>query len=447
MNINEKGIVWSSTESVCPHCLTRLPAARVMYDDKVFLEKTCPVHGKFKTLLWQGVPAWQSWVRPKIPSRPPVCYTEVEKGCPHDCGLCTEHRQHTCTALVEVTQRCNLNCSYCFASAGGQKTDPDLGAVEQWLERVYQASGGSNLQLSGGEPTVRDDLAEIIALARRRGFNFVQINSNGLRLAEDKEYVKALSEAGLNSVFLQFDGTKNEIYRRLRGRDLLAEKLQAIKNCAEQGVGVVLVPTVVPGVNDKNLGAIIHFALNNLPTVRGVHFQPVSYFGRYPKEPSDEERITLPQVMREIVEQTDGLIKLENLKPPGCENALCSFHGNFKLLPDGRVKALSNSCCGVEKAEDGARKTRKFVELQWKGVSPLQILPGATKKENSWDELLFQLKTYSFSISGMAFQDVWNLDLERLKDCCIHVASSEGKLIPFCAYNLTSADGQSLYRR
>lgn len=447
MSIEDQGIVLSETESVCPRCLTRIPAARVRYGDKVYLEKSCREHGKFRALLWEGVPDWQSWVRPKIPSRPPVCATGVEQGCPYDCGLCPDHRQHTCTALVEVTRRCNLKCAYCFASAGGAEEDPPLDTIELWLRKVYQTGGGSNLQLSGGEPTVRDDLAEIIALARRVGFHFIQVNSNGLRLAEDQTYLKGLSKAGLNSVFLQFDGTEGEIYRRLRGRDILAEKLKAINNCAQSGVGVVLVPTIVPGVNDHNLGAIIRFALKNLPAVRGVHFQPVSYFGRYPKEPADADRITLPQVMRGIEEQTDGLIKLENLKPPGCENALCSFHGNFKLLPDGRLKALSNACCGGETAEEGARKTRNYVERQWNGIKPLSPTPGPGKKENSWDELLFQLKTYSFSISGMAFQDAWNLDLERLKDCCIHVADPEGGLIPFCAFNLTGAGGQSLYRR
>jgi 7,8-dihydro-6-hydroxymethylpterin dimethyltransferase len=411
------------------------------------LEKSCREHGKFKTLLWQGNPEWQNWVRPKIPTQPQVCAAAVERGCPYDCGLCPDHRQHTCTALVEVTRHCNLKCTYCFASAGGGEEDPPMEVIERWLEKVYQTGGQSNLQLSGGEPTVRDDLAEIIALARRIGFHFIQVNSNGLRLAEDNSYLKNLCKAGLNSVFLQFDGTEAEIYRRLRGRDLLTEKHLAIQNCALNGVGVVLVPTIVPGVNDHNLGDIIRFALRNLPAIRGVHFQPVSYFGRYPKEPEDKDRITLPQVMRGIVEQTNGLITIEDLKPPGCENAFCSFHGNFNLLPDGRLKVFSNSCCGGETAEEGARKARNFVERQWNGIKPLSPNPGSDENENSWDELLYQLKNYSISISGMAFQDAWNLDLERLKDCCIHVANPEGKLVPFCAFNLTGTGGQSLYRR
>lgn len=447
MTVNKEGEVLSTTESICPICLSRLPATRVLSGDKVYLEKTCSVHGQFRTLLWQGSPAWQSWVRTKIPSTPPVCDTKIDNGCPHDCGLCTDHRQHTCTALLEVTQRCNLMCSYCFASAGGSSADPSLSTLEKGLEGIYKVSGACNLQLSGGEPTVRDDLPEIILLARRIGFPFIQLNSNGLRLAKDSDYVQKLRKAGLNSVFLQFDGTHEEIYTQLRGRRLFQIKSQAIKNCMANGLGVVLVPTVVPGVNTDNIGEMIRFAIENSPGVRGIHFQPVSYFGRFPQEPSDEDRITLPQVMQAIEAQTEGLIKTDNLKPPGCENALCSFHGNFRILPGGKIKALStDSCCSGEKAYVGASKNRKFVSRQWTGIS-LDVPSKKENLENSWDNLLHELKTHSFTISGMAFQDAWNLDLERLKDCCIHVMSPEGKLIPFCAYNLTSADGTSLYRR
>src|SRR5208337_2622625 len=106
----------------------------------------------------------------------------------------------------------------------------------------------------------RDDLPEILALGLSRGFSFIQINTNGLRLAEDLSYVKALKDAGVASVFLQFDGMEDSVYRKLRGRELLREKLLAIEHCAGQGIGVVLVPTIVPGVNTGQIGPVIEFA-------------------------------------------------------------------------------------------------------------------------------------------------------------------------------------------
>lgn len=434
----------SKTESLCPECLKRIAAQRVVQGENVYLVKRCPEHGDYRTLLWRGSPAWDSWTRPTIPTPPKERFTQVEKGCPFDCGLCQHHHQTTCTALIEVTQRCNLNCRFCFANAGTELDEPSLEVIKGWYKSVLAASGPVNIQLSGGEPTLRNDLPEIVEMGRALGFNFIQLNTNGLRLAEDPVYLSRLKKAGLSSVFLQFDGTEDKIYQSIRGRKLLDLKIKAIECCGKHEIGVVLVPTLIPGVNTHNVGEIIKFALKNHPVVRGVHFQPVSYFGRIPQEPVDQDRITLPEVIQAIEKQTEGLIKAENLKP---HNGRCSFSGNFTRQPNGSLKPIINnsSCCtGPERADEVARKTRSFVARQWSGAEKLTIqAPGS----NSWDNLIRQLKTYAFSISGMAFQDVWNIDLDRLKNCCIHVVSPEGKLIPFCAYNLTDKFGHSIYRR
>ncbi|AFM41634.1 putative Fe-S oxidoreductase [Desulfosporosinus acidiphilus SJ4] len=445
MDITDRSLT-SATESLCPDCLQRIPAQRVVQGEDVYLVKRCPEHGEYRTLVWHGSPLWDSWVRPTIPTPPRECYTPVVKGCPFDCGLCAEHYKTTCTALLEVTQRCNLNCRFCFANAGTELDEPSLGIIEGWYKKVLAASGPVNIQLSGGEPTLRNDLPEIVKLGRELGFHFIQINTNGLRLAEDCLFLSRLQKAGLSSVFLQFDGTEDQVYRAIRGRNLLDIKVKAIENCAEYGIGVVLVPTLIPGINTDNIGGIVKFALDNHPAVRGVHFQPVSYFGRIPQEPLDRDRITLPEVIQAIEEQTGGLIKAANLKP---HNGRCSFSGSFTRRADGSIKPIvNNSCCeGLERADELAKKTRTFVARQWSGADSFKVRNSTTDTGDSWDNLIQQLKTYAFSLSGMAFQDVWNLDLERLKNCCIHVVSPEGKLIPFCAYNLTAKNGHSIYRR
>ncbi|MEW5954762.1 MAG: radical SAM (seleno)protein TrsS [Bacillota bacterium] len=450
--MSELELVLTNTESVCPHCLARIPAHKALRGADVFLVKNCPEHGGTETVLWRGAPEYRTWAGPKIPSRPQKCFTEAARGCPFDCGLCPEHRQHSCTVLLEITQRCNLGCAVCFAGAGaGPSADPGLEVIKGWYEQILLAGGPYNIQLSGGEPSLRDDLPEIIKLGRSLGFNFIQLNTNGLRLAEEPNLVKQCKEAGLTSIFLQFDGTDDKIYKVLRGRPLLTKKIQAIKNCAANNIGVILVPTLVPEVNVNNLGAIIKLATSYLPTVRGVHFQPVSYFGRYPEPPADSSRITIPEVIRELVRQTKGEITADAFKPPGCENALCSFHGNFILMPGGELRSWTKheGCCGTtEKAEAGAAKARSFVAKYW---SAPEIKTVSIKTDEGpftfWDSFIERARTHSFSISGMAFQDAWNLDLERLKDCCIHVMSPAGKLIPFCAYNLTDSQGRSLYRQ
>ena len=421
----------------------------------VYLEKSCADHGSWQVPVWCGEPAYEQWQRPKEPSRPELCYAPVKDGCPFDCGLCAEHRQYPCSVLLEVTKRCSLGCPVCFAAVGegvGAGSDPDLATIDGWYDRVMAAAGPCNIQLSGGEPTQRDDLPEIIALGRRKGFNFIQVNSNGLRLAEEAGYARTLAEGGLSTVFLQFDATNDMVYSKLRGRPLLRVKEKAVQSCGEAGLGVVLVPTLVPGVNTGEVGAIIRFALAHLQVVRGVHFQPISYFGRYSLDNQSFERFTLPEVMRAIEEQTDGLMRASDFAPPGGENARCSFHGSFFQMPDGRLRRTTSSttsCCSKSDGHDGLLRTIGTVARQWSAPpassgakQPLTGDDGVL----DLDAFLDRATNYSLSVSCMVFQDAWNLDLERLRDCCISVMSPEGQLVPFCAYNLTSENGETLYR-
>lgn len=439
--------VVGQTQSLCPRCLKKINACILSGGGKFYMVKFCPEHGPFRTIVWNGSIPMNQWLVRKRKATIEHPQTPLEKGCPFDCGLCAEHRQHTCTALIEVTQRCNLHCRFCFADSGNHSgSDPSAEQIHALYRSVRNASGNCNIQLSGGEPTLRDDLPQIVRDGKKTGFSFLQINTNGLRLARDVAYLAKLKSAGLDSVFLQFDGTEDSIYRKLRGRALLSEKEKAIENCGKFGIGVVLVPTLVPGVNVGNIGAILDFALAHIKAVQGVHFQPVSYFGRIPSEPREHDRITLAEVMDEIERQTNGRVKATDLKPPGCENSLCSFHGNFLSLGNGKLTVLSSpsGCCG-KKAEDGAGKAKGYVSRSWSG-RPDAEPQAASESKSGWDKILDSIRSNSFSVSGMAFQDVWNVDLNRVRDCCIHVVSPEGKLIPFCIYNITDTEGRSLYR-
>jgi uncharacterized radical SAM superfamily Fe-S cluster-containing enzyme len=214
----------------------------------------------------------------------------------------------------------------------------------------------------------------------------------------------------------------------------------------------------VPGINDDNLGDILRFALQHHPVVRGIHLQPVSYFGRYPQSPSDNARITLPEVMRKLVEQSYGILVVDNFKPSNAENSRCSFHGNYVVIEDGSLKALTKHnpqtcCCGPLEAGKGRVKAQEFVSRNWPAPAVnakshairIEPKPGELTL-GGWDGFLERARTHGFSISAMAFQDAWNMDLERLKDCYILTMSRDGRLIPFCAYNLTNRFGQTLYR-
>ncbi|MHC1698613.1 MAG: radical SAM (seleno)protein TrsS [Geobacteraceae bacterium] len=445
----------SETESLCPFCLARIPAVREARGDDVFLVKRCPEHGEFRTILWRGLLEFRGWKRMATVVRSGPSQTATEKGCPFDCGICETHRKNACTAVLEVTSRCNLRCSVCFADSGTNAgPEPGLAKIAEWYRRVLHANGPDIIiQLSGGEPTVRDDLPAIIALGRSLGFSFIQVNTNGLRLAAEKDYASVLRQAGAASVFLQFDGIEDTVYQKLRGRPLYAEKRRAIEQCAENGIGVVLVPTLVPGVNMHEIGSILRLALELSPAVRGVHFQPVGYFGRCPGAPDNSDRLTLPDLLRSIEEQTAGLMRVEDFCPPGWENSLCSFHGTFLPKPGGGLQALTGhgtgSCCA---SDDTGAHAVSFTARQWSAPSLdfTDSRSGGTSccecDSESLDGFLERVRTRLLSVSAMAFQDVWNLDLERTRDCCIHVVAPDGRMIPFCLYNLTSLSGERLYR-
>jgi uncharacterized radical SAM superfamily Fe-S cluster-containing enzyme len=340
--------------------------------------------------------------------------------------------------LVELTKRCNLNCPVCFADAGNAEHERTQAEWYDVFKKLVN-SGRTFLQLSGGEPTVRDDLPEIIAAARKAGCENIQLNSNGIRLGKEPEFIKRLADAGLDFVFMQFDGATDNVYVTLRGKPLLEDKLAAIEACDRANIGVTLVPTVVPKVNDNQIGEIVKFALKHSPSVRGVHFQPISYFGRYPHTPTNKERITLPEVMEAIEIQTKGLVKRSDLTHSICDHPRCGFHGDFVIMPD-RLIAIApkkeesgdDCCCSKPgKISDAALRNRKFVSRRWKRGNS----DSSNADVTTLDGFLARVKSHGFTITGMAFQDRWTMDIERLRRCSLHVYDPDGnKVVPFCAY-------------
>ena len=454
-------------ESLCPHCLRRVSARRITEGNDVYLHRTCPEHGAIeKVLIWKNdfVP-FEAWMKPRAGSccssscncgETPVAAPEntPRANCPYDCGICPDHRQRTCSAIIEVTARCNLRCPVCFADVPEKcHHDPDMDQIENILKNIRHTAGDTPIQLSGGEPTLRDDLPEIVRRARALGFGHIQINTNGLRIAEDFAYAKSLQEAGVTDFFLQFDGVDDDVYRKIRGRGLFSLKEAAVRTAAELRMAVILVPTIVKGINDGQIGAILEFAKRWMPAVKGVHFQPMTYLGRYPQSPRNEDRILMPDILSAVETQTGGEITVENFIPSACEDPRCSFSALAVLYEDGRLVPATHIDWVNARGADAAEKSIAYVRRHWKypasekseisGKTEISKIHGAP--ESSVDPVMERIRNYSLCISGMAFQVVWNIDLDRLRRCCVHVAAPGFKLVPFCAYYLTGARGQRQY--
>ncbi len=460
------------TYSVCPECFRMIPAKIVNRDGKLFMVKECPEHGKFEELYWADYDLYKDFMsRLKTGKGIDNPQTKAEKGCPWDCGLCPLHMSSSVLVNIDVTNRCNFRCPICFANAAasGKIWDLSKDEVAKILDNIMsEVPPALAVQFSGGEPTVRDDLPELVALAKEKGIRQIMIATNGARLAEKPDFLKALADAGTSTLYLQFDGVTEKPYKLARGFNAFPLKKMVIENVRRIGrPNIVLVPTVVKGVNDSQVGDIIRFAAQNSDVVRGVDFQPVALTGRLPQEEREKMRITIPELFDAIEEQTNGDIKKRDFYTIPSMFPIIEWlrvvSGNGSNYPRVRTHPLCGG--GTYVFVDGGRfipitrviDVDKFIKLTEKGVSkaemvlrlPTIIKPKALTKVPEFLKVLKAIVTRGdfasaatmhniknlLFIGTMHFQDPYNFDVERVMRCVIHYGLPDGKVIPFCAYN------------
>src|ERR1700692_1325151 len=239
--------------SICSTCYRKVEAKTVFQDGNVYILKRCPQHGAERVLIADDVDYYRRsrevFIKP--PEMPLVYNTPVKWGCPYDCGLCTDHEQHSCLTLVEICDYCNLRCPVCYASSGPERQQfRDLKLIEKMLDAIVRNEGQPDVvQLSGGEPTVHPEFFEIVALAKARPIRHLMVNTNGVRIARDEEFAKQLSEIEDFEVYLQFDSFERDALMALRAADLRGVRERALEQLNKYDISTTLVVTLKRGLN------------------------------------------------------------------------------------------------------------------------------------------------------------------------------------------------------
>lgn len=450
------------TQSLCPECLALIPAKIITKGRRVYFRKRCPTHGVREDFICSDVALYDQ-MQYSLPGKvPPRFGVEPDKGCPYDCGLCTEHEQHTCVGLVEMTSSCNLKCPMCFSSSGPGGTHLSYEECVKSIDRLVAVEGRAEvLQLSGGEPTIHPEFLRVLEYAVAQPIDMIMINTNGIRLSRDMDMLDAIERLKHRvEVYFQFDGFSEAGSTILRGEPLVATKLKAIDALGRRGIKTSLVCTLQPDVNDHEIGAIVKFGLER-PWITGISFQPATYSGRHVLPEDLERRVTFPDVIRAIAEQTDGIFVEDDFMPlpcahPNCHSLTYAFRDGGKVIPLSRFIDARNH---LEILANGIlfsrNRAKQLIEQYLAKVAGCGV--GCAPEKNgriSTDPIDAAASTFFakalaeqlsqsdvFRITITSFLDAYNFDVRRLMKCCIHHVLPSGHVIPFCAYNVLYREG------
>ncbi len=458
MFMNEKEYLFiEATISICEKCLERINAKIILEDGSIFILKNCLKHGIKKELLEKDGQYYLNRKKYDKPGTKCKTQTKIKNGCPFDCGLCPDHEQHTCIGLIEVTNNCDLGCPLCYANSN-EGDFLDLKKIEEMMDFYIDSEYGNAeiLQISGGEPTTHPQIVEILELASKKGFKYVMLNTNGIRLAEDIEFVKKISNIFSNGfeIYLQFDSFSAEVLKKIRGRDLLKIKNKAIENLAKYNIPITLVATIENGINDNEVGDIVKFGMNQ-KMIRGINFQPVAFFGRMPRK-NITKRSTLTGILNDIEKQTNKMIKTDNFIPLPCDidRVAISF---FKRIKEGKWKSVMDDI-EIETYLPNIKNTLTFTmeDIAKDLIKPIFSCKGSGGCMNSMKKMasiidpkiLLQSKQKRvdyvndnfFRITVTSFVDVYNFDIKSVKKDCVHIITPDLKKMPFSTYNMFYRD-------
>ena len=445
---------YGQTQSLCEVCLRLVNAKITIEGDDVYFLKRCPEHGAQKTLISTDAAYFRSTKDFIKPGDLPLRHqSRTHYGCPYDCGLCPDHEQHSCLALIEINDVCNLTCPICFADSSPQKSrNRTLEEVGVMLDTLVASEGNPDLvQISGGEPTIHPQIVEILQLCKTKPIRHVMLNTNGIRIARDPSFVAELAKLKPGfEVYLQFDSLNRDALVNIRGADLRKVREQALANLEAAGISTTLVCVVKKGVNDAEIGDIVRYALS-YKCVRGITFQPVQDAGRNMDFDKNRDRMLLTDIRRAIATQAGEVFGNDDIIPLPCNpDSIAIAYGLrdgasvtpiTRLIPRSELLAAAPNTISFE----------RYPELKNRLFDLLSLASSGERTKTVLGDLLCCLPQVEvpddlgydkvFRIVIVQFLDKYNFCVATVKRSCIHFVTAEGKIIPFDTYNLFYREG------
>ena len=449
---------YDTAVSICSTCLRRVDAKIVLQDGAVWMLKRCPHHGPERVLVADDIDYYRRSreVFIKTPEQVARYNTPVKWGCPYDCGICPDHEQHGCNLLIEVTDTCNLRCPTCYAMSGPERaTHRSLAQIEGMLDRACANEIEPDIvQISGGEPTMHPEFWAIMDLARQRPIKHLMLNTNGIRIAEEEGFAERLASYKPRfEIYLQFDSFERRALMTLRAADMRRVHERALERLNEHAIDTTLVMTVRRGLNDHEIGHVVEYALEQ-PCVRGVSLQPVQAAGRLDAYDSgfdvDRDRLTLTEVRRKVLEQTD-VFAPEDIIPVPCHADSIAMAYALKvgsnivpltgmvdpelLMEGGQNTIVYEQDSAVRQHLFELFSTHHSMESQSTAMREF-LAVGADA-----DRLAGLDYGNVFRLLIVEFIDAYNFDLRSVRKTCVHIVHPDGKrVIPFDTYNLLYRD-------
>jgi uncharacterized radical SAM superfamily Fe-S cluster-containing enzyme len=467
----------TTTQSLCRTCRRLIPAQVILEDGSVWFHKICPEHGFQKARVHGDADAYLKLGDYHSPATIPQEFATASHGCPDSCGLCPDHEQHVCLPILEITDHCNLECPICLVDNPGKRhlTRPEVAFM---LDALIRSEGRIDvLNLSGGEPTVNPHFREIVeeCLSRKEILR-VSVSTSGTVLVRNNDLLRFLAERRV-IVSLQFDGVSDDVYLKLRGKPLLAEKLRLIDSCGTLNAPMSLTATVARGINDDQVGAIADMLFEH-DHILSAMFQPAAYNGNGAHMERPFDATTTSDVIRSLKGAGKGTVAPADFSPLPCSHPACFSLAFYLKGEDGRflpIKQLvsperylgliqNRAIFGTD--ADSFQQVSDAVYDIWAGIptpahnrptppdggcepgcgcnpflseqalkSIRKLLATATVGGYSPRKAMETGERAVKSIFIHQFMDPDTFDLARARKCCQVYPQPDGRLMPACVFN------------